>query len=243
MSQDKSKPQPINPDRVTNVTELLQETADAHAFLNRGNAFRPPLNDVHLVTRMLALANKNSSLVEIADAMNTVELSHDYPHSVNGNSELLNDKRFRKQVFDYWDRTEECREWFKHQLAAVIGKNKNAISALNAELDELITHVVIVPSLTWDGKSLVREDYFYSLSLAGTIAYVLMLLLDPNRDLNSKLRRCKLTECQHFFLSRSSGGRPPLYCSKHCKSISDAMSSAERTRKWRKNKTNKRDKS
>jgi hypothetical protein len=192
---------------------------------------------------MLALANKNSSLAQIADAMDTVELSHDYPRSVHGNSDLLNDKRFRKQVFDFWDRTAEGREWFKHQLVAVISKNKKTMRALNSELEELITHVVIVPSLNWDGKTLVREDYFYSLSLAGTIGYVLMLLLDPNRGLNSKLRRCKLNACQHFFLSQSSGGRPPLYCSKHCKSVSDAMSSAERTRKWRDNKSKMRDKS
>ena len=243
MSQGTREMEPVSPDRLTNVTELLQETADAHAFLNRDNAFRPPLNDEYLVIRMLALANKNSSLVEIADAMNTVELSHDHPYSVSGNKDLLDDKNFRKRVFDFWDRTQEGREWFKHQLVAVISKNKKAIRALNAELDELISHIVIVPSVTWDGKSLMREDYFYSLSLAGAIAYVLMLLLDTNRGLNSKLRRCKLVECQHFFLSRSSGGRPPLYCSVHCKSISDGKSSAERTRKWRKNKTNKRDKS
>jgi len=191
---------------------------------------------------MLVLANKNSTIAEIADAMYTTELSHDLPSTFAGNMELLEDKGFQQRALDFWDRTSDGRTVFKQHLVAIISNNKKAIRALNSELDELISHIVIVPSLSWNGKSLIREDYFHSLSLAGTLAYVLMLLLDPQRGLTSKLRQCKLEECQRFFLSLSSGGRPPLYCSKDCKSIADALSNAERTRKWRENKTNKREK-
>jgi hypothetical protein len=238
----KNKVEPVTPDRMINISELLRQTAEAHATINWGAYLNPPMDDSEIVERVLPLANERSSVSEIEIARDTTQLSHDHPRDPAAYEELAMIPEMRKLTLDFWDRTRERREWFRSGLLAIIEDPTRAARSLGQDLDGLINQIVIIPQLTWDGKSLVRQDYLHSLSLGGTLAYVLMLLLDPDRGLTPALRQCKLNECGRFFLSRSKGGRRPLYCSQTCRDIGNAFASVETTRRWREKKANQRKK-
>lgn len=240
----KKKVEPVSADRLVNISKLLRQTADAHAVLNRSPTIRPPLADKEIVSRMLAFANERSTVEEIASAMSTTELSHGHSRLDSDFKEPIDDPEFRKYVLDYWDKTRNGREWFRNVLLQITLNPKKAARNLEPELQEQLNNIVIIPSLSWRNTKLIREDYFYSLSLDGTVAYVLMLLLDPTRNLSDALRRCRLPECGRFFLAESSGGRRPVYCGDDCRAISKKLASAESSRKSRrkisKNKKGKR---
>ena len=227
---------------MTNVTALLHQTAEAHAFLNKFDGFHPVLDDTDLITRVLALANKNSSLEEIANAIYCTNLSHDFLSSPADFSGLMSEPQYRNFVIRFWDDSKAVRDWFHDALVSIIDKRQPALRVLSKELDSLVKHIIIVPKLSWTGTTLQRKDIFYSSNTGGALAYVLMLLLDKERGLTKALRQCKLRDCGRFFLSLSTGGRPPLYCCREHQADYTAQSGAIRTERWRKRKAKKRGK-
>ena len=214
-----------------------------HAYLDRIYGYRPILNDTEMVTRVLTLANEVSSFEEIADALSfCTNLSHGSPRSPERFKQATAPVGFKKFIHQSWERGKEDREWFRDALSSIIDNREPELRVLSKELNDLLTHILVVPKLSWTGKALRREDKLHSTDVKGAIAYVLMLLIDNERGLTKALKQCRLSVCGRFFLSRSSGGRPPLYCCRDHQTINAAQSGAIRTERWRKKQSEKRGK-
>ncbi len=79
---------------------------------------------------------------------------------------------------------------------------------------------------------------YYPVNLEAALGYGLVLLLDKNRPYGKDLCRCRLEQCEQFFLAiRPPMGRPRRdYCCKEHLAMTHNRDSAERVRLYRERK-------
>jgi hypothetical protein len=231
-----------------NMTEAVDQTAALHATLLKPSSLvSRAIGDDAVVSAAIGLTNESLSLEEKYFAISPwTELADGFALEAKSSRAAKNlqrvlsdDHDLRRSVLDRWDAIRESRASFRAKLAAIVDDKASAIETARRSIEEaLLDQIVIVPKLSWNGKSLEREDHVFTRSLDGVIGYALMLLLDRDRDLAARLKRCKLSACGNFFLTQpaSSGGRPPLYCSREHQAIHSRETGAERTQRWRKAK-------
>ena len=237
------------PDRFVNITELLIRVAGDQQTLTSPKSRLPALDETEIVSRALAMAHEDALLEEMAHALHYCVgiFTHGIPFSSDDvkaryREFLRDDPNFRKSTLDQWDSVAEERIWFREALATIAGRKRGAIKALHAELPDTPINVVVIPKMVWTGTALHRDDKVACLSVGGMCVYVVMLLLDMNRDLGHALRRCKLKCCNRFFLSfpSAAGGPRPSYCIPDHRIWAAKLTGAERTARWRAKQTTKK---
>jgi len=247
MSRARESVPQLSPDKIVNVSLLLTEFTDKARQLNDIHRRNPALDEVSLITRVLALAtpeaNPDVMSAEIFDAMYITGLSHGFPSSLDRIEELVSDEQTQATVRDFWDATDTERAWFREALASIVDGRKGKVHELRRTLTDHMDGVVFVPDVEWTGRSLVERTRVYALRPMGALVYVVMLLLDEKRGHFKSLRQCKLDGCHRYFLSYSTGGRPPVYCCSEHRVLAASLTGAERTERWRKRKAKKRGKS
>lgn len=115
------------------------------------------------------------------------------------------------------------------------------------EITEAARGMLLIPDANLEGRQLLVAYRYAPQDLSATLAYVLLLLADPNRGYGRELSQCRLNRCQKFFFSvRPETGRPRTrYCSdEHMKEAHQASASQRvrisRERKKRLKEANQR---
>lgn len=241
----------LSPGRLVNLREALLEFAVAQENLASTNIGLPALDETEIVTRVLVFAHGDAAIEEMHDALRyrVGIFSHDIPIEIESSKSELRDllrdlPGFKKRILQEWDSASKERQWFGYSLATIANRKRAAINKLRAELPVTPPDVFVLSKLDWTYTNLCHTDKIVSLSVKGICIYVIMLLLDPSRDLGDALRRCKLEECSRFFLSfpSASGGPRPSYCKPEHRILAAKLTGPERTARWRKGKAKKRGK-
>ncbi len=131
-----------------------------------------------------------------------------------------------------------ARDRLREQLEAIRDSGPKAARALENELRQAGEMIAIRPAY-FATKSGVEVSYrYFPVSLEAAIGYGLVLLLDAGRPYGKDLCRCRLEDCQQFFLAiRQSTGRPRRdYCSVEHLNAAHNRDSAERVRAHRERK-------
>jgi hypothetical protein len=135
-------------------------------------------------------------------------------------------------------------------LEKMLGNIKTARLKHAAKITEWLSRLVFHGVPRFERNTLVYE-YGFPAAIKGSgeggrrfilqdmilprAAWALALLLDKNRKFGKQLRRCKLPSCNNFFLAtpRSSGGRPPHYCSEEHADKARQSQGANRSQRYR----------
>jgi len=132
----------------------------------------------------------------------------------------------------------ELRQWLVAQLEAIhSGKGRTIAPAITATASRRVVQAPVW-QVTPRGR-IENRHRIVAQDITGALAFGLVLLLDPARDLGALLCRCRFTECGKFFMTtrRSSRGRMRrLYC---CADHVEAGMREEATRRmqrWRKSR-------
>lgn len=197
------------------ITRLIKAQQEMLPLLE----FMAPLSDREFVQRTLALAN-NLDDVEIQKAMYHSMLSGNRGFSEttidlwikHGNPPV--GQSHRLAALKWWGEIKDERLALAESLDLVMQDAEKARVVLQSKIVTAIANLAIIPTLKWESGSARTEIYYCSKDVAIQCGFALMRLLDIQADLGKALRRCKLPECNRFFLSfPPPGGGPRLrYC-------------------------------
>jgi hypothetical protein len=130
------------------------------------------------------------------------------------------------------------REAFRSALTAIV--MKDTTPALVADWRRRAEGLILLPTFGQGHVSyrLIVIEYF-SPPLGAQFAYVLLLLLDPERPFGRDLCQCRLEGCGRFFFTSPNpkGGRPQrLYCNPTHMHMAHEATAPERVRRSRENR-------
>ena len=187
-------------------------------LINAASTLNSELTDLFAVEKLLRNLNEN---------IETEELPKDVDKYID-TADLLKDS-----IEKFWQQTNASRFQFRRMLEIAYSGKRGSADTLAKYIDESIQELVLVPSLTWEDSSPKTTIKYAALDVCGVLGYTLILLLDRRENRIELIRKCKL--CDGFFML-AKGGRPRLYCTDEHRVKAAALTGAERTAKWRKNK-------
>lgn len=136
----------------------------------------------------------------------------------------------------------EVRELWNTALSSILRDRAAAAATWLTQAESNFKKVWTLPSIGHQQNGALSLDYDVILSDAAAFnTFVFLLLLDESRGFWRDLCRCKLQDCQRWFLARKPPtGRPRRdYHSEECMLKSHAQGSTQRARRSRANKARK----
>jgi len=184
----------------------------------------PQLSDSEYVARILAYANGSRE----NDAEELLDLSFELlfgttvpPEERGGGSDAT--------AGILCDAQDLLISW----LEIVRKGREQAIRQLTPVVNEAGKRVIIKPAFVEKNGKLSAVYRFFPVDLEAAFGYGLLLVLDEDRDY--RICRCKLPECQDFFLEtqRETGAPRRVFCSPDCHRVFRRATGAERMRRVR----------
>jgi hypothetical protein len=249
----------MSPSKPGKARSVAAELADLQKLLLDSIGDDPPLSELELIERALMLTLSNPSIHETSRAFEYViqfgshgKTTEQVEKGVHAPTVLpinaqqmamsrqeltgLAKRAFKEIARRWWDAIIDERLKFRWAVELIISNPRNARKELSPYMIEpALNGLVAVPRLSWNGRKLRTDIYYYSHAIEGAIAYALMLMLDTDKKIGEALRVCKLEYCDRIFLSKppQKGGPRPRYCNPEHKLASDKLTGAERTARWR----------
>lgn len=206
------------------------ETSPLLDFLERTNGISDmtPLPEAEFVDRVLGFANARDQ--EQLHALET---------------ELVSGLKLDEPpVFFYalqaplTPKLRETQECLRKNLDVIRNTPREAPRLLENELRQAGDRIAIRPSYVATSTGVEVLYRYYPVNLEAALGYGLVLLLDKERPYAKDLCRCRLEQCEQFFLAiRPVMGRPRRdYCCKEHLAIAHNRDSADRVRLHRERK-------
>lgn len=132
----------------------------------------------------------------------------------------------------------EMQGRLRKNLDLIRNTPREAPRFLENELRQAGGGIAIRPSFVATSEGVEVLYRYYPINLEAALGYGLVLLLDKNRPYGKDLCRCRLEQCEQFFLAiRPAMGRPRRdYCCKEHLAMTHNRDSAERVRLYRERK-------
>lgn len=136
----------------------------------------------------------------------------------------------------------DLRDRLSKQLEVIRQFGPKAATALESELRQAGEMIAIRPAYVATESGVEVSYRYFPVSLEAAIGYGLVLLLDAGRPYGKDLCRCRLEECQQFFMAiRQPTGRPRRdYCSEEHLNTAHNRDSVDRVRAHRERKAAER---
>jgi len=125
------------------------------------------------------------------------------------------------------------QEWLVNGLDAILKSERRARRALADDINRRLMATPVITAAGFDGKRIVTEHQCVPRKIEEYGAFVLALLLDEDRGFKGLLRRCRLAECNRFFLAHVEKGPRPSYCCTEHRLRASALDAKNRVARYR----------